>query len=310
MARYGISSPADVVTALDACDYLADEGLATTVFLALGLERPLLLEGDAGVGKTEIAKSIAAWLHTSLIRLQCFEGIDMAQALYEWNYSRQLLHLRAVESLDHGDGSRSIRDVEAELYSKDFLLERPLLAAIDQSQRGASDMPPVLLIDEIDRADDEFEAFLLEILSEFAVTIPELGTIRASTPPIVILTSNRTRDLHDALKRRCLYHWVNHPGFDREVQILRRRAPEVDESLARQVASVVSRIRDADLYKPPGIAETIDWARSLALLGETELDERSVSRTLGALVKYREDEERLRALDLASIIRDTVTRSV
>jgi MoxR-like ATPase len=308
--RYGISAPADVITALDKCDYLADEGLATTVFLALGLERPLLLEGDAGVGKTEIAKSIAAWLNTTLIRLQCFEGIDMAQALYEWNYSRQLLHLRAVETLDHRDEARSIRDVEAELYSKDFLLERPLLAAIDQSQGDASAMPPVLLIDEIDRADDEFEAFLLEILSEFAVTIPELGTIRAATPPVVILTSNRTRDLHDALKRRCLYHWVNHPGYDREVQILRRRAPEVAESLARQVASVVSRIRDADLYKPPGIAETIDWARSLALLGETELDERSVSRTLGALVKYREDEERLRALDLASIIRDTVTRSV
>jgi MoxR-like ATPase len=307
--RYGLASVDDVVKALEHEDYLVDEGLATTVFLALSLQRPLLLEGEAGVGKTEIAHALAQALGVPVIRLQCYEGIDASQAVYEWNYSRQLLHLRAVEAIA---GRGELRDLEEELYSQDFLLRRPLLSAIDASSitvtASGERRPPVLLIDEIDRADDEFEAFLLEVLSDYAITIPELGRVRAELPPITILTSNRTRDLHDALKRRCLYHWVAHPSFEREVEIICRRAPEVEHSLARQVAAVASALRDADLYKPPGIAETLDWARSLTFLSESEVTAANFRRSSGALLKYREDGDRVQSLDLAQIIRSAVLR--
>ena len=257
--------------------YLADEGLATAVFLALSLRRPLLLEGEAGVGKTELAKVLSRWTGGELLRLQCYEGIDAAQAVYEWDYSRQLLHLRAVEARAAAGGGEVGTDVEDELYSERFLVRRPLLQAL-----VPADPPPVLLIDEVDRADDEFEAFLLEILSDYAVTVPELGTVRAEVPPVAVLTSNRTRDVHDALKRRCLYHWVEHPSFEREVAIVRLRAPEAGEGLARQVAGAVERLRELQLYKPPGVAETIDWALALATLGRATLDEWPVVHTARA----------------------------
>lgn len=272
----------DVRSGLGAHDYLADEGLATAVFLALRLQRPLLLEGEAGVGKTEIAKALSRWLGGPLVRLQCYDGIDASQAVYEWDYARQLLHLRALEA-----GHEAID--EDSLYTERFLVARPLLQAIDH--RGA--VPPVLLVDEVDRADDEFEAFLLEVLSDWSITVPELGVVRAEVPPIAILTSNRTRDVHDALKRRCLYHWVEHPDFERELEIVRLRAPEVPEVLAADVAAAVAELRDLDLYKPPGVAETIDWATSLAALGQSRLSEDSVRVTLGAVVKYREDRQRV-----------------
>jgi MoxR-like ATPase len=253
------------------------------VFLAGELGQPLLVEGEAGVGKTEVAKALAEATGARLIRLQCHEGIDVHQALYDWDYARQLLALRAAEGgVDEG-----------ELFSRRFLLRRPLLEALEH------DGPVVLLVDEVDRADDEFEAFLLEVLSTYQVTIPELGTVRAAQPPIVVLTSNRTRELHDALKRRCLYHWIDHPGLEREVEIVRSRAPEVSVQLGRQVVTLVQRLRDRDdLQKPPGVAETLDWARALHHLGSTELDLATASATLGALVKYREDGDRVRqALD-------------
>jgi MoxR-like ATPase len=272
-------------------DYLADEGLATAVFLALRLRRPLLLEGEAGVGKTELAKVLARWTGGELLRLQCYEGIDLAQAVYEWDYARQLLHLRAAEARG--------ADVEDELWSERFLVRRPLLRAIAHDGDGP---PPVLLVDELDRADDEFEAFLLELLSDYAVTVPELGTFQAIVPPVVVVTSNRTRDVHDALKRRCLYHWVEHPDLEREVAIVRRRVPDVAESLARQVAAAVERLRHLGLYKPPGVAETIDWAEALGALGRTALDEATVEATLGAVVKYREDQERVRAVGLDELL--------
>jgi MoxR-like ATPase len=281
----------DVAAGLAAHDYLADEGLATAVFLALRLQRPLLLEGEAGVGKTEVAKVLARWLGGSLVRLQCYEGIDASQAVYEWDYSRQLLHLRALEA------QHAAVD-EDELYSERFLVKRPLLAALDH--RGT--VPPVLLIDEVDRADDEFEAFLLEILSDYTITVPELGVIRADLPPIAVLTSNRTRDVHDALKRRCLYHWIAHPDFDRELAILRLRAPHVPEALARDVAGAVEALRGLELYKPPGVAETIDWAQALATLGRTQLDEAAVTVTLGTVLKYREDQERVRASGVDALL--------
>jgi MoxR-like ATPase len=260
--------------------YLPDRGLATSIYLALSLNRPLLLEGEAGVGKTEVAKVLADLLERRLIRLQCYEGIDAAQALYEWDYSKQLLAVRAAqtEGLSAGD-----------LFGPDFLIERPLLAAI-RAGAGA-----VLLIDELDRADDEFEAFLLEILSEFAVTIPEIGPARAEQPPAVVITSNRTRDLHDALKRRCLYHWIDHPTLEREVEIVRVRAPQVAAPLARSVAAAVEKVRAMDIVKRPGVAETIDWASSLQFLGVDQLNGEAVESTLGALIKDHEDEQIVRA---------------
>ncbi len=275
-------------------DYLADEGLATAIFLALKLGRPLFLEGEAGVGKTEVAKVLSRILETPLIRLQCYEGIDVYQAVYEWDYARQLLHIRAAEAFGGEDRER----VERDLYDREFLVSRPLLQALEH--RGP--MPPVLLIDEVDRSDDEFEAFLLEILSDFAVTIPELGTVRAERPPVAILTSNRTREVHDALKRRCLYHYIEHPSFEREVEILRLRVPDAEESLARQVAAATERMRAMDLYKPPGVAETLDWTEALVALGTKELDEKIVEATLGSVLKYREDQQRAANAGLASLV--------
>jgi MoxR-like ATPase len=300
------SAPASVdeVTAgLSANGYLPDEGLATVIFLAMVLRRPLLLEGEAGVGKTEVAKVLSRWTGGELLRLQCYEGIDVAQAVYEWDYSRQLLHLRAAEVRSTSGGS-AVDTAENELYSERFLVRRPLLRAIAHSEGAV----PVLLIDEVDRADDEFEAFLLEVLSDYSITVPELGTFTAATPPLVILTSNRTRDVHDALKRRCLYHWVEHPGFEREVEIVRLRAPHVAEPLVRQVAAAVESLRQLELFKPPGVAETIDWAQALAALGRTTLDERTVEATLGTVLKYREDSEKVRGHSISELIRAAIAR--
>jgi MoxR-like ATPase len=262
--------------------YLADRALATAIYLAVSLDKPLLLEGEAGVGKTEVAKALAGTLGRRLIRLQCYEGIDASQALYEWNYSRQLIAVRALQT---AQAETSVED----LFGEDFLVERPLLAAL-RAGDGA-----VLLVDELDRADDEFEAFLLEVLSEFAVTVPEIGRIGADRPPAVIITSNRTRELHDALKRRCLYHWIDHPTLDREVEIIRVRAPEVPESLATQVAGAVARIRQLDVAKRPGVAEAIDWAHALAFLGVNTLNGEAAEATLGAVLKDHEDLEVARA---------------
>ena len=293
-----VESVEAVQAALTEHNYLADEGLATAVFLAIRLHRPLLLEGEAGVGKTELAKVLSAWTGGELVRLQCYEGIDISQAVYEWDYARQLLHVRAAEAA--GTATQAIED---ELYSQQFLVRRPLLRAITAASSG---VPPVLLIDEVDRADDEFEAFLLEILSDYAVTVPELGTFRAEDPPIVVITSNRTRDVHDALKRRCLYHWVEHPDLDREVAIVRARVPEVTEKLAAQVAAAAAAMRERGLYKPPGVAETIDWALALTTLGADGLTEAVASSTLGTVVKYREDQERLRREGLGDLVAEAV----
>jgi len=304
MTFAGLTSVSEVRNALGSQSYLADEGLATAVFLALSLQRPLLLEGEAGVGKTELAKVISAMTGGELIRLQCYEGIDASQAVYDWDYSRQLLHLRAAEA--SGEAKTKNADaLEGELYNERFLIKRALLRAIDNR-----DTPAVLLIDEIDRADDEFEAYLLEVLSDFQITIPELGTYRAATPPIVILTSNRTRDVHDALKRRCLYHWVDHPSFEREVSIVRLRVPQATESLARQVAAAVESMRSLNLYKPPGVAETIDWATALGQLGVSELDEATVAATLGTVLKYREDHERVREQGIAQLVKQAFDRGL
>ena len=281
----------EVSAALAAHEYVADEGLATAIFLALRLGRPLLLEGEAGVGKTEVAKVLSRWTGGELVRLQCYEGIDVGQAVYEWDYSRQLLHLRAAEA---GGGPVD----EDELYSERFLVRRPLLTAI----ASGAEHPPVLLVDEIDRADDEFEAFLLEILSDYSITVPELGTFHAEVPPIVVVTSNRTRDVHDALKRRCLYHWIEHPDFERELAILRVKVPHVPELLARQVAGAVESLRALDLYKPPGVAETLDWAQALVALNRAELDDATVDATLGTVLKYREDQERVRSTGVGRVV--------
>ncbi|MEZ5232279.1 MAG: MoxR family ATPase [Acidimicrobiales bacterium] len=287
----------DVRAGLEANGYLPDEGLATAVFLALRLRRPLLLEGEAGVGKTEVAKSLSRWTGGRLIRLQCYEGIDVAQAVYEWDYSRQLLHLRTAEAVGRASGADA-EALEDELYSPRFLVRRPLLQAVDHGDGP----PPVLLIDEVDRADDEFEAFLLEILSDYSVTVPELGTFHAEVPPICIVTSNRTRDVHDALKRRCLYHWVEHPDYEREVAIVAMKAPEVPEKLARQVAAATEAMRGMGLYKPPGIAETLDWAQALHLMGSDELDPGRVDNTLGSVLKYREDQDRVRSSGVEALV--------
>ena len=273
----------DVEQALRAESYLPDRGLATAVFLALRMRRPLLLEGEAGVGKTEVGKTLARLLAARLIRLQCYEGIDAAQALYEWNYSRQLLYARTLQ-----EGEVAAERVAA-LYGPEFLVERPLLAAI-RTGAGA-----VLLIDELDRADDEFEAFLLEVLSDFTVTVPEIGTIAAEEPPAVVITSNRTRELHDALKRRCLYHWIDFPDLEREVEIIRLRAPDISEALARSVAAAVARLRSLDLVKRPGAAEAIDWAEALSLLGAESAEGEAARETLGWAVKTREDTARAEA---------------
>jgi len=273
--------------ALTGASYLTDRGLATALFLALALEKPLLLEGEAGVGKTEAAKAVASALGAPLIRLQCYEGLDIAHAVYEWNYARQLLHIRAAQ-----EGTVD----EAELFGRAFLIRRPVLEALESETR------PLLLIDEIDRADEEFEAFLLEVLSDFQVTVPELGTIHARQRPYVILTSNRTRELHDALKRRCLYHWIGHPALDREIEIVGLRVPGVPERLAEQSARFAAELRSLDLQKPPGIAETIDWVRALTALGEQELDVENVQATLGALLKYHEDLLAIRDDALADLV--------
>jgi MoxR-like ATPase len=273
-------------------DYLVDEGLATSMFLSLRLPQPLLLEGEAGVGKTEAAKSLAAVLDTPLIRLQCYEGIDAAEALYEWNYPRQLLSIRLAEA---GGAALS----EEDLFGPDYLIRRPLLRALEHP----GPRPAVLLIDEIDRADDDFEAFLLELLAEASVTIPEIGTIRATHPPIIVLTSNRTRDLHDAVKRRCLYHWIAYPTPQREVEIVRRRVKGSSETLAVQVANAVSRMRDSDVQKPPGIAEAIDWLAALNLLGVEHLDAAAMDLTLGSVLKYGEDQEVIRTAGLEQLVR-------
>ena len=304
MSFPALTSVDQVRNALGGQSYLADEGLATAVFLALSLNRPLLLEGEAGVGKTELAKVIAAMTGGELIRLQCYEGIDASQAVYDWDYSRQLLHLRAAEASGEAK-SKNTSLLESELYNERFLIKRALLRAIDNRTT-----PAVLLIDEIDRADDEFEAYLLEILSDFQITVPELGTFSATTPPIVVLTSNRTRDVHDALKRRCLYHWVEHPNFEREVAIVRLRVPQIAESLARQVAAAVEAMRGLNLYKPPGVAETIDWATALGQLGILELDETSVAATLGTVLKYREDHERVRETGIADLVKQAFDRGL
>jgi MoxR-like ATPase len=275
-ARVSFASVDEVERALASDSYLADRGLATAVYLALAMQRPLLLEGEAGVGKTEVGKTLARLLGAELIRLQCYEGIDSAQALYEWDYARQLLYARALQAGE-------VREHVAELYGPEFLIERPLLRAL-RAGPGA-----VLLIDELDRADDEFEAFLLEVLSDFSVTVPELGTITADRPPNVVVTSNRTRELHDALKRRCLYHWIDFPPVEREVAIVRLRAPEVPEALAHSVAEAIAHVRTLDVAKPPGIAEAIDWARALTLLGADRVDGDAGRETLGWAVKNHDD---------------------
>ena len=288
------ASPAELEQALLGTGYLADEGLATVAWLALRMRRPLLLEGEPGTGKTALAEALAQVLGARLIRLQCYEGIDASQALYDWDFPRQVLHLRAIEAAGRTatDGVSSVpvdvAEVEEHLFDERFLLDRPVLQALRTS-------PSVLLVDEIDRADDEFEAFLLEVLSTWSVTIPEYGTVKAEHPPLVVLTSNRTREVHDALKRRCLYHWLEHPGLQREVQILRSRIPDLAQTLAEQVARAVQAMRAEHLIKPPGVAESLDWAAALQALGADELDPEVAATTLGAVVKYREDAERVGA---------------
>jgi MoxR-like ATPase len=284
-------SPVALADALAESGYLADEGLATVAFLAGKMGRPLFLEGDAGVGKTSLAQALADVQGAELIRLQCYEGLDSSQALYDWDFPRQILHLRAAEAA----GEHDAETLEASLYDRRFLLARPLLRAIESPRA-------VLLVDEIDRADDEFEAFLLEVFSENAITVPEIGRITAATPPLIILTSNRTREVHDALKRRCLYHWVEHPSYEREVAIIRTRLPEVTERLARDVAEATARLRALDLLKPPGVAEAMDWASALHLLGAREIDPDRAAATLGAVLKYREDSDRVRELTLAALL--------
>jgi MoxR-like ATPase len=286
MADVAFASIDALQQALSEQSYVADRALATAIFLSLKLGKPLLLEGEAGVGKTEVAKTLARLLDTTLIRLQCYEGLDVSTAVYEWNYPRQMLFLRAAEREGTGK-DRVLNDI----FGPEFLLKRPLLQALEASENGR---PLVLLVDELDRADDEFEAFLLEVLSDWQITIPELGTISASKPPVAVLTSNRTRDIHDALKRRCLYHWIDYPSLDKEIAIVRARMPGVGERLSRQVVQFVHELRQMDLYKVPGIAETLDWVSALTVLDRTVLDPNTVDDTLGALLKYQDDMEAVR----------------
>ena len=288
------SSIESVQEALRSRDYIAERGLATSIFLALKLGRPLFLEGEAGVGKTEVARALSQLLGTDLIRLQCYEGLDVNQAVYEWNYTRQILHLRLMEA-------RGEQPVEAELFGPEFLLKRPLLQAIDPAREAA----PVLLIDELDRSDDEFEAFLLEVLSEYQITIPEIGTLRARHTPVTIITSNRTREVHDALKRRCLYAWIAYPSYEKELQIVRVKVPAAPDQLARQVATFIQELRRADLYKAPGVAETLDWTTALVALDQRALELSVVNETLGVILKYQDDVDKIRG-DQARVILDRV----
>ena len=274
--------------------YIAERGLATSLYLALKLKRPLFLEGEAGVGKTEVAKVLALLLDTDLIRLQCYEGLDVHHAVYEWNYTRQMMHIRLLEA----QGERAN---EAELFGPEFLLRRPLLQAIEQSK----EKPPVLLIDELDRSDEEFEAFLLEVLSDFQITIPEIGTIKTSSPPVVVITSNRTREVHDALKRRCLYYWIDYPSFEKELEIVQTQLPEAPAKLARQITGFIQALREMDLYKLPGVAETLDWTTALVALDQKALDPVIVDETLGAVLKYQDDVEKVKG-EQARLILDRV----
>ncbi|MBK7471809.1 MAG: MoxR family ATPase [Betaproteobacteria bacterium] len=298
----GIPASIDATQALLAgADYVADRGLAATIFLALKMQRPLFLEGEAGVGKTEIAKVLATSLGRQLIRLQCYEGLDIHSAVYEWNVQRQMIEIRLAEA----EGRKSSEGLGQDIYSERFLIRRPLLKAL---QAGATGAPPVLLIDELDRTDEPFEAYLLEVLSDFQVTIPELGTIRAAQPPIVIITSNRTREIHDAVKRRCLYYWVDYPDAARELEILRRKAPEASATLTREVVAFVQRLRQADLFKLPGVAETIDWTRALLALDALALDPQTIDDTLGVLLKYQDDIARVRGSEAAAILQEVRSR--
>jgi len=272
-----------IQSALRERNYIAERGLATSLYLALKLGRPLFLEGEAGVGKTEVAKVLASLLDTELIRLQCYEGLDVHHAVYEWNYTRQMMHIRLAES-------RGEKADEAELFGPEFLLRRPLLQAIEQSK----EKPPVLLIDELDRSDEEFEAFLLEVLSDFQITIPEIGTIKTPNPPVVVITSNRTREVHDALKRRCLYYWIEYPSFEKELEIVQARLPQAPEKLARQVTGFIQQLREMDLYKLPGVAETLDWTTALVALDQQALDPVIVDETLGAVLKYQDDVDKIK----------------
>jgi MoxR-like ATPase len=290
------SSVAATRALLLAGGYVADEALATAVFLTLKLQRPLLLEGEAGVGKTEIAKVLAEMLGRPLVRLQCYEGLDISSAVYEWNYGRQLLHIRAAEA---ASGTHDVQAIERDIYAPDYLIKRPLLQALELSETGTA---PVLLIDELDRADEPFEAFLLELLADYQVTIPELGTIRADQPPITILTSNRTREVHDAVRRRCFYHWVDFPNVEREKAILKLKVPQAPEAMTRQLVAFVHSIRQMDLYKNPGIAETINWAQALTALDAVALDPATVDSTLGTLLKYQDDIARIRGSEAAQIL--------
>ena len=281
----------ELQSAMRTRNYIAERGLATSLYLALKLNRPLFLEGEAGVGKTEVAKIVAALLDTELIRLQCYEGLDVHHAVYEWNYTRQMMHIRLLEA-------RGDKASEAELFGPEFLLRRPLLQAIEDSRQK----PAVLLIDELDRSDEEFEAFLLEVLSDFQITIPEIGTIRTSNPPVVIITSNRTREVHDALKRRCLYYWIDYPSFDKELEIVQARLPQAPVQLARQITGFIQRLREMDLYKLPGVAETLDWTTALVALDQQALDPVIVDETIGAVLKYQDDVEKVKGPQARLII--------
>ena len=293
------TSVEETLTLLRSGNYLADRSLATALFLALKLNRPLFLEGEAGVGKTEIAKVLSATLGRKLLRLQCYEGLDVTTAVYEWNYSRQMVEIRMAEATGAGDKDA----LEADLFSDAFLIKRPLLQALEPDMAG----PPVLLIDELDRTDEPFEAYLLEILSDYQVTIPELGTIKAQHPPIVIITSNRTREIHDALKRRCFYHWVDYPTAERELEILKIRAPEAAEGLSKEVVGFVHRLRKMDLFKQPGVAETIDWAHALTQLDVMSLDPEVINDTLGTLLKYQDDIAKIQGSEASRILNDVRT---
>src|SRR6266851_4056081 len=293
MAPAQLTSIDELQNALRAHQYVADRGLATAIFLALKLQRPLFLEGEAGVGKTEVAKALAQLLDTELIRLQCYEGLDLNQAVYEWNSARQMMHIRLLEA-------RGEHPAEAELFGQQFLLRRPLLQAIDPET--PRERAPVLLVDEIDRSDEEFEAFLLEVLSDFQVTVPEIGTLKADKPPVVVLTSNRTREVHDALKRRCLYFWIDYPNFEKELEIVRARIPTAPEALSRQVTAFIQDLRQTDLYKLPGVAETIDWTTALVALDQTALDPAVVDETLGVILKYQDDVDKIKGPTARAIL--------